>query len=176
MMPFKLFQWIEENKALLQPPVGAKILFEESDFIIMVVGGPNRRSDYHINTTEEFFYQLKGDMVLKVDDNGTLKDIPIREGEIFLLPGNMPHSPQRMADTVGLVIEKRRTVDQVDKLRWYCENTACEKKIFEKKLYVGQSENPLDLGSALKPVIEEFYGNETLRTCSACSTVSRVPQ
>ncbi|HIC74606.1 MAG TPA: 3-hydroxyanthranilate 3,4-dioxygenase, partial [Candidatus Marinimicrobia bacterium] len=102
IQPINFKQWIEDNRKLLKPPVGNKCIYEDAEFIIMVVGGPNARKDYHFEEGEEFFYQIEGDITLKVIDNGEPKDIPIREGEIFLLPPRMPHSPQRPANTVGL--------------------------------------------------------------------------
>ena len=113
-------KWIDDHRHLLKPPVGNKMVFEDHEnFIVMVVGGPNARKDYHYNESEEFFHQLEGDITLKVIDNGKPVDIPIREGEIFLLPPKVPHSPQRPANTVGLVIEKKRSEDDKDGLQWY---------------------------------------------------------
>lgn len=168
--PFSLQGWIDEHRANLQPPVGAEIVYPESNFVIMVVGGPNRRTDYHINETEEFFYQLRGDMCLKVVRDGEFVDVPIREGEIFLLPANVPHSPQRPADTVGLVVELRRTVDSIDRMRWYC--AACRAVVREETLYVGRSEDPLNLGKALKPYLEQYQNDSARRTCGACGHVN----
>ena len=99
--------WIEENRHLLKPPVGNKAIYNE-DYIVMVVGGPNSRKDYHLNQTPEFFYQVEGDIILKVIEDGESRDIHIREGEVFYLPPNIPHSPQRGPNTVGLVIEQKR--------------------------------------------------------------------
>eukprot|EP01112_Ceratiomyxa_fruticulosa_P008040 TRINITY_DN2084_c0_g1_i2.p1 TRINITY_DN2084_c0_g1~~TRINITY_DN2084_c0_g1_i2.p1 ORF type:complete len:207 (+),score=44.94 TRINITY_DN2084_c0_g1_i2:85-621(+) len=167
--PFNLFRWIETHKDRLKPPVGAELVFEEGEFIIMVVGGPNRRSDYHINMTNEFFYQLKGDMILKIDEDGELKDLPIKEGEVFLLPVCLPHSPQRFPDTIGLVIEHKRAQEQIDRLRWYCDG--CHKILHEDAFHV----DTLNLGAALKPVIESFYASEEKRTCKSCGVISVPP-
>src|SRR4051812_29176832 len=101
-------RWIDEHRHLLKPPVGNAQVWEDREFLVTVVGGPNARKDYHINEGEEFFYQLEGDITLKVMDQGQAEDIPIREGEIFLLPPSVPHSPQRPAGTVGLVLERKR--------------------------------------------------------------------
>ena len=113
--------WIEENRHLLKPPVGNKVVYEDGDFMIMVVGGPNSRKDYHVDPVEEFFYQLEGDMILKIMDGGKRVDVPIKEGEIFLLPKNVPHSPQRFENTVGLVVEYQREEDALDAFQWYCD-------------------------------------------------------
>ena len=106
--PINFKNWIEENRYLLKPPVGNKVVYEDGDFMIMVVGGPNSRKDYHVDPVEEFFYQLEGDMLLTIMDGGKRVDVPIKEGEIFLLPKNVPHSPQRFENTVGLVVEYQR--------------------------------------------------------------------
>ena len=154
-----------------QPPIGAHLIYEASeDYIVFVVGGPNRRSDYHINMTEEFFYQIKGDMVLKVVINGEFKDIEIAEGSIFLLPACVPHSPQRGADTVGLVIERRRTEDLIDRLRWYCEH--CREILYEELIEM----KTLDIGGALAVVVKKFYASAELRTCKHCKKINAVPE
>jgi 3-hydroxyanthranilate 3,4-dioxygenase len=104
MMPLSshnLKAWVEENRHLLKPPVGNKMVWQDRDFLVMVVGGPNQRKDFHIEEGEEFFYQIEGDITLRVMEDGKPKDIPIREGEIFLLPAGVPHSPQRPAGTVA---------------------------------------------------------------------------
>src|SRR6184192_4219913 len=117
--PLNLHAWVEENRPLLRPPVGNKMIWND-DFMVMVVGGPNQRSDYHVNPGEELFYQVEGDIVLKVIDDGKPRDVPIRQGEIFLLPGRVPHSPQRPANTVGLVVEQPKASAEPHHLRWYC--------------------------------------------------------
>jgi len=165
--PFNFQRWVEDNRHLLQPPVGARKVFEDANFIIMVVGGPNTRKDYHINQSEEFFWMLEGDMTLKVVDGGVFRDIEIREGDVFLLPGGVPHSPQRRADTVGLVVERQRMPGERDGLRWYCEScaTVLHETFFEVEDFLGQ----------MKAAINAFHGSETLRTCGACGAVMAVP-
>lgn len=166
--PFNLRQWIEENRDLLKPPVSNKNLYVEAgDFIVMVVGGPNARKDYHYNESEELFYQLEGDITVRIQENGKAKDLIIREGDIFLLPGNIPHSPIRGANTIGLVIERvRKGTDLIDGLLWFCEN--CNHKLHEYRFPLTNIEH--DFISRFK----EFYGSEDLRTCSACGTVMEI--
>ena len=103
--PFNLQNWIKENRDLLKPPVGNKNLYKDAgDYIVMIVGGPNARKDYHYNETEELFYQLEGDILVKIQENGKAVDVPIKAGEMFLLPAKVPHSPIRSEGSVGLVI------------------------------------------------------------------------
>ena len=160
-------QWIDEHRHLLRPPVGNKVIYTDSEFIIMVVGGPNARRDFHVDPAEEFFYQLEGDMVLRVVEDGRLRDLPIRAGDILLLPPNVPHSPQRPADSVGLVIERRRRPGEVDGLQWYCDS--CSALLHEEFF-------PLtDIETQFPPVFARFHGNEALRTCRQCHSVLPVP-
>jgi 3-hydroxyanthranilate 3,4-dioxygenase len=166
--PLKLQQWLAENAEKLQPPVNNFCLYSGKDFIVMAVGGPNERNDYHINETEEWFYQHKGDMLLKVVDGEEFRDITIAEGEMFLLPANTPHNPVRFANTVGIVIERVRPESATDRLRWYCRSNAHDKPtpIREESLHV------TDLGSQLKPIIRRWIENEDLRRCPACGEVA----
>ena len=107
--PFNFQKWIEEHQEFLKPPISNKCVYTEAeDLIIMVVGGPNQRKDYHYNETEEFYYQIKGDIVVKIQENGEAQNVPIKEGEIFLLPPKIPHSPIRSEGSIGLVIELKR--------------------------------------------------------------------
>ena len=133
LAPFNLQQWINENRDLLKPPVGNKCLYKQAgDFIVMIVGGPNARKDYHYNESEELFYQIEGDITVRIQYEGAAKDIIIKEGEMFLLPGNTPHSPMRAANTVGLVIEKvRKGTDLIDGLMWFCDK--CNHLLHETK-------------------------------------------
>ncbi len=166
--PLNFRQWIDDNRHLLKPPVGNKCVYTTAnDFIVMVVGGPNSRKDYHYNEGEEFFYQIEGDIVLKIIDEGKPVDIPIREGEIFLLPSKVPHSPQRPADTVGLVIEKIRDRSDTDGFLWVCEN--CGEKLYEELFHLE------DIVSQLPPIMQRFYDSEEHRTCKQCGTVMEPP-
>lgn len=161
-------RWIEDNRHLLKPPVGNKVLYEETDdFIVMVVGGPNKRTDYHYNETEEFFYMLEGEMVLKIQDEGKQVDVPIGQGEIFLLPAKVPHSPRRPAGSIGLVIERKRNSSHTDGLQWYCPN--CNHKLHE--VYFPME----NIETQMQGVFKAFYEDEAARTCSACGTVHPVP-
>ena len=162
-------KWIEENRHLLKPPVGNKqVWMEVEDFIVMVVGGPNQRTDYHYNESEEFFYQLEGNMVLKVIEEGVPVDIPISEGEIFLLPAKVPHSPQREANSVGLVIEKVREPGMTDGLQWYCPN--CNHRIYEEYFFMN------NIMTQMQGVFQQFYGSIATRTCQKCGTVHPAPE
>lgn len=148
-------RWIEENKSNFNPPVCNKLM-HFGQLKVMFVGGPNERKDYHIEEGEELFYQWKGDMCLKIIEKGKHKDVHIREGEMFLLPARIPHSPQRQANTVGLVFERTRLKTELDALRYYVENST--DVLFEKWFYCK------DLGTQLAPIIREFFNSEEYRT------------
>ena len=165
--PFNLKKWIDENRDLLKPPVGNYCLYKQAEnFIVMVVGGPNSRKDYHFNESEELYYQVEGNIVLKIIDEGEQKDIAINEGDMFLLPPRTPHSPQRGAGTVGLVIEKIRQ-EEKDGFLWFCEK--CGHLLHESKLVVS------DIVKQLPPVMEGFYHSEEKRTCEKCGSVMQPP-
>lgn len=163
--PFNLKAWIDENRHLLKPPVGNKqIYIDNEDFIVMIVGGPNGRKDYHWEEGEELFYQIEGDMQVKIiNEEGKPETIDIREGEMFLLPPRVPHSPQRPAGTVGLVLERKRNTGEIDKLMWFCDH--CGNKLHEAGF-------PLtDIGTQIKEAIASFMADEKARTCGHCGTV-----
>lgn len=161
--PFNFKQWIDEHRHLLKPPVGNKQVFESDDFIIMVVGGPNARKDYHYNEGEEFFYQLEGEIKVKIQEDGQAVEVPINEGEVFLLPAKVPHSPIRSENSVGLVIELKRTQGEKDGLLWFCEN--CNHKLYEEYFPLNSIEKDF------LPVFKKFYNSKELRTCDRCGTV-----
>jgi len=164
---FNFREWIDTNREHLKPPVCNRRVFHQSQLIIMVVGGPNARSDYHDDPGDEFFYQLEGDMLLRTMQDGARVDISIREGEILLLPAHVPHSPQRYANTVGLVVERERQPQEKDGFLWYCEH--CQYPLFAEYLHLH------DIEKQLPPLFEHFYGSLPRRTCQACGTVAHKP-
>ena len=167
LMPINFKNWIDENRHLLKPPVGNKVVYENTEFIIMVVGGPNTRKDYHIDEGEEFFYQLEGDMVLRIMQDGKPKDINIKEGEIFLLPPKVPHSPQRFENTVGLVVERKRREGELDGFQWYCDE--CSSLLYEKYFVL------TDIVKQLPPVFDGFWQDNKVRICKQCNAYLEKP-
>ncbi len=163
-MPLNFHKWIEEHRHELKPPVGNAVVWTDTDFIIMVVGGPNQRTDFHDDPYEEFLYQLEGDMVLRLADNGRLRDMPIREGEIFLLPPHARHSPQRpVAGSVGLVVERVRPAGLKDGFEWYCFE--CGNLLHRVEVHVKS------IVDDLPPLFEPFYADQTARTCKKCGAI-----
>ena len=160
LAPINFKKWIEENREFLKPPVGNRCVYEDADTIVMVVGGPNKRKDFHVNQTEEFFYQVEGDMVLKVREGSDIRDVDIREGDIFLLPAGVPHSPQRSENTVGLVIEQKRREGMQDGFIWYCDS--CGAKVYDHFFFL------TDIVKQLPPIFDEFYNNDSNCTCKKC--------
>lgn len=165
---FSLATWVEEHRDKLRPPVCNQQVFEEDDFIVMIVGGPNSRKDYHVDEGPELFYQLEGDMLLQVIEDGERRDIPIREGEMLLLPPRVPHSPQRFANTVGLVVERKRLEHELDGFMWFCDN--CSHKLYEEFLYIA------DIVEQLPPIFDRFYSSEENRRCDECGAVMPLPE
>jgi 3-hydroxyanthranilate 3,4-dioxygenase len=165
--PINFKEWIDNNRHLLKPPVGNATVYEDTEFIVMVVGGPNSRKDYHYNEGEEFFYQIEGNIDVKIIDEGVMKTIHIKEGDIFLLPPRVPHSPQRKANTVGLVMERKRRDGELDGFLWFCEQ--CHEKLYEE--YV-----PLtNIVTQMPPIFQRFYGSLEHRTCKSCGSVQEPP-
>lgn len=163
---FNLQQWIEQNRHLLKPPVGNKCIVD-ADYIVMIVGGPNQRTDYHYEDGPEFFYQLEGDMVLRIQEQGKVRDIPISAGDMFYLPPRIPHSPQRMPGSVGLVIERKRLKHEQDALMWFCES--CNEKLYDEFFHL------VDIENQFHAVFENFYHSVALRTCDACGHFNPAP-
>jgi 3-hydroxyanthranilate 3,4-dioxygenase len=160
---FGLWRWIEENRSAFEPPVGNKVIWEDSQFTAMVVRGPNARRDFHIDPSDEIFFMLKGAMTLETLEDGARRVRTIGEGEMCLVPAMTPHSPHRPADTWGLVIEIKRAPSQTESLLWLCER--CDAELHRVTLHVA------DIEKQLKSAIEAFDASDTLRTCAACGHV-----
>jgi 3-hydroxyanthranilate 3,4-dioxygenase len=162
--PINFAKWIEASKHLLKPPVGNQYLYCGEDFIVMVIGGPNTRNDFHVNTTEEWFYQVKGDIAVRVREGGKMRDVVIREGETWLCPALLPHRPQRPAETIGLVIEAQRPPGDKDHLVFYCDK--CGELVHDAEFLMN------DIVVHFAKIMEEFWsGPVSARTCRACGTV-----
>jgi len=163
LQAFNFVDWIDRHREFLKPPVCNRLVFEDSEFVIMVVGGPNSRSDYHDDPGEEFFYQLEGEMLLKTMQDNRPVDIPIRAGEILLLPAHVPHSPQRFTNSVGLVVERKRSAEELDGFLWYCK--VCHQQLYSEYLHIS------NIVTQLPPVFDRFYGSANNRTCKHCGDV-----
>ena len=162
--PFNLQKWIDEHREELKPPVGNRNLYKDAgDYIVMIVAGPNARKDYHYNETEELFYQIEGDINVRIQEDGKAVDIPVREGEMFLLPAKVPHSPMRSEGSIGLVVELKRTSDEKDGLMWFCDN--CNTKLHEDYFKLTNIEKDF------LPRFKNFYESEKLRKCPNCEAV-----
>lgn len=167
--PFNLKQWIAENRDKLKPPIMNQQIYRgNDDYIVMVVGGPNSRKDYHFEDGEELFYQLEGDITVGIMEDGKPRDIHIKEGDMFLLPPHIPHQPRRGPNTVGLVIERYRHGAERDSCMWFCEN--CHQKLYEESF-------PLDdIVTQLPQIMQKFYNDVNLRTCKHCGAVMEPPK
>ena len=163
--PFNLKKWIDENRHLLKPPVGNKNLFVDSgDYIVMIVAGPNARKDYHYNETEELFYQLEGTIKVVIQENGERKEMEMNAGDMYLNPAKTPHSPVRSKDSIGLVIERKRSGQGfTDGLLWFCDN--CNHKLHEVYFELHNIEKDF------LPHFKHFYNSEKLRTCTKCGAI-----
>ncbi len=165
LAPFNFQDWITRNRDQLKPPVANKQLFDrQTGMVVMIVGGPNMRVDFHDDPVEEFFYQIQGDMILKVAEAGRIYDIRIREGDVFLLPPHVRHSPQRpLPGSVGLVVEGTRGPQHRDGFEWYC--FACGELVHRVELQI------TDIVKDLPPLFSAFYDNEEERRCGACGAI-----
>jgi len=160
---FDLWGWIEDNRHAFEPPVGNKVVWEDSQFTAMIIRGPNARRDFHVDPSDEIFYMLKGDMVLEFMQEGRRESQIIREGGLLLVPAFTPHAPHRPADTWGLVVEIKRQPGQTESLVWFCEQ--CDATLHEVTMHVG------DIEKDLKAAIERFDASLELRTCRRCGHV-----
>ncbi|MDZ4829610.1 MAG: 3-hydroxyanthranilate 3,4-dioxygenase [Phycisphaerae bacterium] len=160
--PFNLKEWVEKNRHLMKPPVGNKYLYSGKDFFVMIIAGPNARNDFHMTSSEEFFYQIKGDVVIRVIDGGKLKDCVVREGDVFFVPPNVPHSPQRGPDTIGLVVERRRPAGETEHLMFFCEK--CHGLVYDNEF------DCKDIVDHFSSAMETFWADPKLSTCKTCGT------
>lgn len=160
--PIDLLAWAAANRDQLKPPVGNKYLYDGNGFFVMVIGGPNARNDFHVTSSEEYFFQLKGDIVVRIIEEGRIKDVIIREGETFFIPGNVPHSPTRPPGTIGVVVELRRPAGETEHLQFYCEQ--CHELVYDKEF------DCADIVDHFSEAMEEFWADESLSTCKKCGT------
>ncbi len=165
--PINLMKWVEENRHLLKPPVGNRYLYDGEDFFVMVIGGPNARNDFHVTNSEEYFYQVKGDVVVRIREGGRIKDVPVREGETFFIPGNVPHSPTRPPDTIGVVVERRRPPGETEHLQFYCEK--CGELVHDLEF------DCKDIVDHFKQAMEDFWADARQSTCRKCGTRVKKP-
>ena len=158
--PIDLMKWIEQHRHEMVPPVSNKYLYDGEDFFVMIINGPNSRNDFHQSNSEEFFYQLKGDIVVRIIEDGKIKDVPVREGQTFFVPGNMSHSPTRPPNTLGLVVERRRPPGETEHLQFYCDNchALVEDIEFDCK----------DIVDHFKQAMEDFWADPKRSTCRNC--------
>jgi 3-hydroxyanthranilate 3,4-dioxygenase len=168
MPPINLHQWVREHRDELKPPVGNKYLYDGKDFFVMVIAGPNARNDFHVTNSEEYFYQLKGDIRVRIREGGQIKDYTLREGETFFIPGGVPHCPVRPPDTIGVVVERVRPAGETEHLVFYCAQCGelVEDIEFDCKDIVGH----------FRDTMEAFWADDERRTCSKCSTKVERPQ
>ena len=157
-----LMKWIADHRADFKPPVSNKYLYDGRDFFVMIIAGPNARNDFHVTKSEEFFYQIKGDITVRIRENGEIKDFPVREGETFFVPGGVPHSPQRPPNTLGLVVERRRPPGELEHQVFYCEN--CGELVCDREFDLK------DIVVHFRQMMEEFWADDELRTCKNCGT------
>ncbi|WP_158734824.1 3-hydroxyanthranilate 3,4-dioxygenase [Alteribacillus sp. YIM 98480] len=158
---FNLMKTIEENKDLLKPPVNNKVMWEDSEFIAMILGGPNKRRDFHVDPSDEFFYQVKGNCYVEcINEQGEREVVTVGEGEVFMLPSMVPHSPHRPANTYGIVLERKRGEGELEDFVWFCDE--CDHEMHRVTVQLSNIE------TQVKGAIEQFNGSEELRTCSNC--------
>jgi 3-hydroxyanthranilate 3,4-dioxygenase len=162
--PLNFKRWIDEHAEKLKPPVGNQQVWADADFIVTVVGGPNQRTDFHDDPLEEFFYQMQGNAWLNIMDRGQPDRIDLKEGDIFLLPPHVRHSPQRPEPMSRcLVIERQRPQGVIDGFEWYCPN--CNALVHRVEIQL-QS-----IVHDLPKLFEQFYSNPEARVCKSCGTV-----
>ena len=165
--PINLKKWVETHRAELKPPVGNKYLYKGEDFFVMVICGPNARNDFHQTASEEYFYQVKGDVVVRIREGDRIVDYTIHEGETFFIPPNVPHSPQRGPNTIGVVVERNRPAGETEHMQFYCEK--CHELVYDKEF------DCKDIVEHFAQAMEEFWADAKLSTCAHCGTRVKKP-
>lgn len=160
--PINIMQWVEKHRDELKPPVSNKYLYDGADFFVMVIAGPNARNDFHVTNSEEYFYQVKGDIVVRIREDGVIKDMVVREGETFFIPANVPHSPTRPPDTIGVVVERVRPAGETEHLQFYCDN--CHALVHDLEF------DCADIVNHFSRAMKEFWNDADLSTCAKCNT------
>lgn len=167
LIPFNLQAWIDEHRPLLKPPVANRLLHDETGMIVMIVGGPNTRMDFHDDPVEEWFYQIEGDMVLKIADDGDIYDVPIRQGEVFMLPPHVRHAPQRPQEgSIGLVVESPRMPGMMDGFEWFCFD--CKQRVHRAEVSLT---DPNGIVEELPKIFDGFDADRDARTCPDCGAL-----
>ncbi len=166
-MPVDVMKWVAANRDQFKPPVGNKYLYDGRDFFVMVIGGPNARNDFHVTDSEEYFFQLKGDIVVRILEGGEIKDIPIREGETFFIPGGVPHAPTRPPGTIGIVVERRRPPGEIEHQQFYCDS--CGELVYDKAF------DCKDIVEHFAQSMEAFWADPALNTCKNCGAANGKP-
>lgn len=164
LQAFNLWQFIEEHKDSIKPPVNNKVIWQDSEFIAMVLGGPNKRRDFHVDPSDEIFYQLKGNCYVEcITEEGKREVVTVKEGDVFLLPAHVPHSPHRVKDSIGIVIERKRKQGELEDFIWFCDQ--CNHQLHKVTVQLTNIE------TQVKAAIESFNSNLELRTCGNCGYV-----
>lgn len=160
-LPINLLKYIEENKDQLKPPVNNKLIWKDTEMMVMLLGGPNKRRDFHVDPSEEIFYQIKGSCYVEViNSEGKREVVEVKEGDMFLLPPDVPHSPHRVEDTIGLVIERNRAEGELEDFVWFCDE--CDHEMHRVSIQLTNIE------IQVKEAINGFNSNEELRKCTKC--------
>jgi len=161
---FNLQKWIDENRGQWGQ---RRVIWQNSDFIAFVTRGPNRRKDFHVNPGDEIFYQIEGELNLfYLGADNERKLARLKAGELFLLPGHIPHSPRRGEGSWTFVIERTRRPEEMDRFIWPCEK--CGHRLYETAVRFD------DPGDAVAQATNAMKSDPKLATCDRCGEVLEV--
>lgn len=163
-----LSDWIDAHRNEFKPPVSNQYLYDGRDFFVMVIKGPNARNDFHQVDSEEYFYQLKGDIKVRIHEGDKIVDYPVREGETFFIPPNVPHAPVRPPDTLGVVVERRRPAGEHEHVIFYCEKCGAVVEDIDFDC--------ADIVQAFSQAMLDFWNDDARRTCKRCGTKVAKPE